>query len=615
MAEKKVIELEINTNADSIKKQFADAKREVQQMADAFGESSEQALKAARRAAELKDIIDDSAEAIKNLQGGGAFSALSSSLSVVASGFTAVQGAIGLVGVESEKVEEAILKVQSAMALAEGLRGVEDLGRSFKALGAVIGQTAIGQKILTGLTVVYTGVQKALNFVMKQNPIFLIIGAVTALGGAYALLTQDTEDLTQANDNLNASYDRVLKKFNQTNQQGIKDRENRIKILESEGASEKRLQEERLKLADAREQVRQKELVFQRDFYKKQEAQRKRAIADEDWELANKIAEEKSKTRIRIDELKSLENDLATEKTVLINEYNTKEKEANAKRLAQRKEANDKILAEELRLRDQLKADILANDQEQIDANKLKTEKLLEQEQAYADAVAEARKYNIESVLSDQEKEIKAINDKYAKIAELGELNKDLIIAQKNEINAVNVEYAQKEVKLEQLTAEKKIEIAKQTSNDLISIVEFIGTRNKKAAKVAFNVTKALNIANAVMDTYKAATNALANVPAPYNFVAAGVSIVAGLANVAKIASQKFDDSGGSNVPSGGGSIASGSTTAGLSQQTAPSFNLVGQSGGGQFLQQQPIQAYVVSGEVTSQQSLDRNRLFNATFG
>jgi hypothetical protein len=50
---------------------------------------------------------------------------------------------------------------------------------------------------------------------------------------------------------------------------------------------------------------------------------------------------------------------------------------------------------------------------------------------------------------------------------------------------------------------------------------------------------------------------------------------------------------------------------------SAPQFNVVGQSGLNQLasLNQQPVQAYVVSGQVTSQQSLDRNRLENATLG
>ena len=47
----------------------------------------------------------------------------------------------------------------------------------------------------------------------------------------------------------------------------------------------------------------------------------------------------------------------------------------------------------------------------------------------------------------------------------------------------------------------------------------------------------------------------------------------------------------------------------------APQFNVVGDSGINQIaqLQQQPVQAFVVSGEVTTSQALDRNRVQNAT--
>ena len=93
--------------------------------------------------------------------------------------------------------------------------------------------------------------------------------------------------------------------------------------------------------------------------------------------------------------------------------------------------------------------------------------------------------------------------------------------------------------------------------------------------------------------------------------MAAAGAVTAGLANVKKIASQKFD--GGGN-PSDGGSrpnIPNLSTT----QSVQPSFNIVGDSGVNELeaLKSQPSKAYVVSGEVTSAQALDRNRQRNAT--
>jgi hypothetical protein len=92
--------------------------------------------------------------------------------------------------------------------------------------------------------------------------------------------------------------------------------------------------------------------------------------------------------------------------------------------------------------------------------------------------------------------------------------------------------------------------------------------------------------------------------------VAAGVAVASGLANVKKILSVKSPKgNGGASAPSGGGSAA----------PPAPNFNVVGNSGTNQIAQtlgnQQPVQAYVVANNVTTQQSLDRNIVNNASLG
>jgi hypothetical protein len=137
MAEKKVIEIEIQDNTKSLKAQYREAVQEVQKLVQAYGETSQEAAEAAKRAAELKDQIEDTNDAIAAFKGEGVFNATGKAISSVASGFSAVEGAMGLVGVESEKLQETMLRVQSAMALAQGLQGLEDAGRAFKQLGAV----------------------------------------------------------------------------------------------------------------------------------------------------------------------------------------------------------------------------------------------------------------------------------------------------------------------------------------------------------------------------------------------------------------------------------------------------------------------------------------------
>ena len=85
-----------------------------------------------------------------------------------------------------------------------------------------------------------------------------------------------------------------------------------------------------------------------------------------------------------------------------------------------------------------------------------------------------------------------------------------------------------------------------------------------------------------------------------------------GLANVKKIASVKVPES------SGGSSSQTGSITA---ASAAPSFNIVGSDPQTQLAEaigqqaQQPVKAFVVAGDVSTAQSLDRNIIQESSLG
>jgi len=93
-------------------------------------------------------------------------------------------------------------------------------------------------------------------------------------------------------------------------------------------------------------------------------------------------------------------------------------------------------------------------------------------------------------------------------------------------------------------------------------------------------------------------------------FYASQVAAVLGAASRAKSVLESGNISGGDS----GGGVSS------IPQPQAPRFNVVGASGINQVAQvvgqsQQPIKAYVVSSEVSSQQSLDRNKVMSASLG
>lgn len=212
MAEKRTVELEIKDNSKSLKAQLKEAVMEVQKLSEAYGATSKEAIEAAKRAGQLKDRISDSADLVKAFNPDAKFNALSKSLGGVLDGFQAFEGALGLVGVEGEAVQATLLKVQSAMALSQGLQGLGEAKDSFIQLGGVIKDSWKGLMVAIGVKksdIVVTNAQKlaateqmvategqivateaatvaqeGLNVAVSINPYVLIAGAIAAVVGA-----------------------------------------------------------------------------------------------------------------------------------------------------------------------------------------------------------------------------------------------------------------------------------------------------------------------------------------------------------------------------------------------------------------------------------------------
>jgi len=171
----------------------------------------------------------------------------------------------------------------------------------------------------------------------------------------------------------------------------------------------------------------------------------------------------------------------------------------------------------------------------------------------------------------------------------------------------------------EQMLADAKESIQANSLNAMSNLIQAFANQNEKNAERAFNLQKGLAIVETLINTSKAIMKTASETtdftpPQAFrigNMVAMGV---AGAAQVAAIASQKFNPSGATS----GGSVPTPSGGAATSPSQAPSFNVVGQSGfnqvAGALGQQPPIQAFVVSGDVTTAQQLANNTIQQATF-
>jgi hypothetical protein len=114
--------------------QIREARLEAQKAFDAFGAGSEEF----RKAAEAVDDLDDKQKALNARIGAidteGKIETFGKALQGVAGAFSIAQGAAALFGGESQVVEQALLKVQAAMAIQQGITGLTEGYKAAKAL-------------------------------------------------------------------------------------------------------------------------------------------------------------------------------------------------------------------------------------------------------------------------------------------------------------------------------------------------------------------------------------------------------------------------------------------------------------------------------------------------
>jgi len=311
---------DVGKSVGSLKKQLREAQNEVTTLSEKFGATSKEAINAAKRAAELKDAIGDAKALTDAFNPDAKFKALTASLSGVAGGFAALQGAVGLFGKQTEAVEKTLLKVQSAMALSQGLQAVGESIDSFKQLGAVIGNSvskAFGTLrsaiISTGIGALVVGVGLLIaNFETVKKVVLNFIPGLGKLADFVGNLVTKFTDFV----GITSEADRVLEKLSKTNAKANENIEARVKLLTAQGGKEKEIYalqkeananetnalRERLKLTGTlteEEAKRFRELKVENAVLDETE---KKRIADRNAQIAKEAAEkQKEKDKIRAD--------------------------------------------------------------------------------------------------------------------------------------------------------------------------------------------------------------------------------------------------------------------------------------------------------------------------
>lgn len=592
----------------SLRSQLRQAQAEVAELSDKFGATSKEAIEAAKRAAELKDKIGDAKALTDAFNPDAKFNALSGSLAGVAGGFSAVEGSLALAGIQSENLQETMVKLQAAMALSQGLQTIGESVESFKNLSSVIKSTTIFQKAATAA-------QWLWNAAMSANPIGAVITAIVALIAAGYKLISWYQDSSEANEKAAAATKANTLALQNQSKQAEKS-SNKLSeynkyqydLAKASGASSEQLRKLALKHKDEEIALNQKNTMLARSTFLRERDTlsmlKNSDASDEVIKAQEKLTQDTYKefNKQRDTYYKSKE-----EKVALIRQQNVeiKQEQINANKTAseKQKEANEK-------------------------AKELRDKKAEEEKKAQEQKLAREKQYREDYRKILQEQNEKELQDAVDLKAEQQKILEDAIeeeaIAEEKRTTKLKEENA-KRIADEKAVADAKLAIQNAGLDNAINgigVLKGLFEKNKALQKGLLVAESAAGIAKIVINTRAANAaaklkyalipggQALSTAEILMNNIGAGIGIAANVAATAKALSSL----GGGGASSSGG--VGGSEPA---PQPTPQFNVVGNTGVNQLAatigQQQPVQAYVVANQVTSQQALDRNIVNNASLG
>jgi hypothetical protein len=177
------------TSTKSLRTQLAEAKNEAVKMSQQFGAFSKEAQTAAKRAAVIKDEIDDLNDTLNALNPEAKLNAFVKLGQGIQGGFQAATGALQLFGVENERITKLAQQFQGVLNLTEGINSVLQLKDVYGQLRLVLGVT--------------TAAQNGLNVAMLANPAGALVVAIGALVAAVVILSDKTEEYALTEEQLN----------------------------------------------------------------------------------------------------------------------------------------------------------------------------------------------------------------------------------------------------------------------------------------------------------------------------------------------------------------------------------------------------------------------------
>jgi hypothetical protein len=589
----------------NVKKALKEANAELINAQSNFGDYSQEAIAAAKRVAELKDRISEARETADLFDPGKKFQVFAGAVNAVAGGFTAVQGALGLVGAESEELQKSLLKVQSALALSQGLSAVTDSAKDFQRLATIVKTNVVsafstlrGALIATGIGALAIGIGLvAANFDKVKKAVLNLVPGLAQVGTFFSSIITKVTDFV----GVTSQAERALSSLEQTTKRGNEGIEARIKVLTAQGGKEKEIyalskQQGENELTFLRAKLKSKEGLNEEELKKFRALKTEQAVLDiQEQKRINAAAEENAKkskdaskeasARNKADadlRKKDTEDRLQAEKEALQKLSDLR----NQLFLSTFKDENEKKKAELNLAFIQEKDEILANTKITEDTrNQLIVAARLKLN-ADLDAIAATEKEKKDAA------DAKLLEDSAARMQKEDEDEFNALKSKNKKLFEENLEFKEADNKIDKLSAEQKIALAQQTADALVAVSSILGKETAAG--------KALAISAALINTYQG-ISAGVKLGFPAAIPAVALAAATGFSAVKNIIATKVPGAASSG---GAGNMTAPNVSASAPitppQPQAATTNLSNQTINA--IGNQAIRSYVVESDVTSNQ-------------
>lgn len=472
---------ELNTRVEAgglSLREMTQVMKQYQTIAAQAGVESPVGAQAIQNAANLKDEIGDLKAATTALSSD--FVGLDTTLAGIETGaaiFGGFQSAIALTGVESEQLVQTMVKLQAVQGVVNAISTVANnlnkdaiLGIQLRNVaqkiqnafiventavttGNAVATTAmsVGQKAAAVATNLGTLAMKALNAVMKANPIFLIIAALAAIAGAFIAFSDNSKEAAESNEKFIKSLENSRRAADESFAALQKHLDQRVKLMKAAGASDEEIAKAEISNMQMLAKRRQDDRNETIEKTKNLRLRYRQMMEQGNEEEATSIREQLKTSRERYVQLgnqaKNYYNDIKFQRELDAAE-NVKKVNDNAKKVSDnadkvQKDQADKAKAAADKAREQRKQDLA---------------KIKELEDAFT-----------LSLLSNKEQEIatetKKFNEGIALAVKNNQDTTTLRLALKNSLNDIEAKYQQIEIDLADKTAKEKRDLEIETFN------------------------------------------------------------------------------------------------------------------------------------------------------